>query len=407
MRYSLIIILLAALTHGHAQPTLFDILDGEDKVDIPFEYDNNFILFEVRLFGLLPMKFIFDTGAEHTILFKREYTDFLNVEYDLRIPIVGSDMSRRLYALVARAVDIDVEGLPRQKRDILVLEENYFHLDALTGTEIHGIIGGSFFKNTVIHIDYRRQRMTVMNPLIFEKPDDEFMLMPMEIRANRPYIQATGLLLNDTTITLDLLVDTGAGLPLLLHNNTHPDLQLPDDYILGRLGIGLGGYVQGYIGRIKKLSFGEVSFEHMLTSFQDLSVAIDVDTVRQRNGLIGNQILSRFDIYLDYVREDLYMKPRRRYKRDFDMDKSGLILLALGSQLNEFIVQDTIAGSPAARVDIRPGDILRRVQGFPSKLFSLNFITRLLQKRNGKKIRLVIQRDDEMIRKVFRLEELI
>lgn len=66
------------------------------KATIPFRYIHNFIIVEARIYGIIPLQFIFDTGAEHIILFKREYTDLLQVPYDRRIPVLGSDMSREI-----------------------------------------------------------------------------------------------------------------------------------------------------------------------------------------------------------------------------------------------------------------------------------------------------------------------
>ena len=80
------------------------------------------------------MSFIFDTGAEHTILFKKEFADVFHTRYDIRVPIVGSDQSREVYALVARGVDIEVEGLDPVVRDMLVLEEDFLTLDEITGS---------------------------------------------------------------------------------------------------------------------------------------------------------------------------------------------------------------------------------------------------------------------------------
>ena len=48
-----------------------------EKVEIPFEYINGFIVVDIIFEKVLPLKFILDTGAENTILLKRTYTDLL------------------------------------------------------------------------------------------------------------------------------------------------------------------------------------------------------------------------------------------------------------------------------------------------------------------------------------------
>lgn len=303
-RATLLLACLLSSLFLYSQPgylNAFDLLQGKKKVVIPFHYQHNFILLDVKLFGLFPVKLIFDTGAEHIILFKREYTDVLQIPYDKRIPIMGSDLSREIYALIVRKADIQLQGLPAKPYDMLVMEENYFDLDEMIGAPIAGLIGGGFFKNLVINIDYKKHRMTLIDPLQFEPPHD-FVTLPIHIKTNKPYVDAEANLLDGTIVQVDLLLDTGAGVPLLLHNNSDAALHLPETYIRGRLGMGLGGYLEGFIGRIGKLRMGEMEFPFVLTSFQDIDTAWLRDRDKFRNGLVGNQLLSRFNIYLDYTK---------------------------------------------------------------------------------------------------------
>lgn len=389
------------------QNRTFDILDGQNKIEVPFSFTHNFIIVKVRLFGMMPMNFIFDTGAENTILFTRQFADFLDVKYDLRVPIVGSDLSRELYALVARNIEFELVGVPAQIKDILVLEENPFNLSEITGIQIHGLLGGSFLKNSVIEINYKKQKLIFHNPVTYNAPRGAYTKINIEIYGNKPYFDAESVLMNGAEVNLKLLVDTGAGLPLLLHNNTHPSLVLPEQHILGKLGIGLGGYIEGYIGRTNKLYLEDLTFDNVLTSFQDISKSVHIGTIRPRNGLIGNQILMRFHVILDYIQGAMYLKPRVRYNRRFNMDKSGLILIAVGPNLNNFLVQGTIANSPSELAGLKRGDRLVRINGLPARGYSLDQVHRLLQKRVGKKIKLVVYRNGQSVKVRFELKDLV
>lgn len=383
-----------------------DILEGERKVSIPFRFVNNFIILQVKLYGIVPVNLIFDTGAEHVIIFKREYTDVLGVEYDKRIPILGSDLSRKIYALITRNALVEVGGLAPRHYDLLILEEDYFNLEELIGTPIDGLIGGSFFKNLIVQIDYRSQRMTLHDPDYFQKPEG-FISLPVRIKTNKPYVDAEASLQDGTVVQVDLLVDTGAGVPLLLHNNSHPSLKLPDHYIRGKLGMGLGGYLEGYIGRINKLSIGKIDFSGVLTSFQDIKEEWLVDRERFRNGILGNQLLSRFNVFFDYIHSQMMVKPYRTRQKPFTMDRSGLVVFAYGLDFNQFTIKEVIPGSPAAEAEILPNDVLHRIQGFPTHFYELSSINSIFQKKIGKKISLVLIRDGKKIKKEFYLRELV
>ena len=214
--------------------------------------------------------------------------------------------------------------------------------------------------------------------------------------------------LNDgSPVQVDLLVDTGAGVPLLLHNNSHPSLHLPDHYIKGKLGIGLGGYLAGYIGRIQKLSLGSIEFPGVLTSFQNVDENWLQDKDKYRNGILGNNLLSRFDVFMDYNRGQLMLKPYKAKQEPFVMDRSGLVLFAFGTGFNQFAVRDILSDSPAQEADFQVNDVLTRIQGTAAKYYTLDDINRVLQKKAGKKLKLQILRGKELMRKELTLRDLI
>jgi predicted aspartyl protease len=394
---------------GSAQPAYFnqlDLLNGKKKAIVPFKYIHNFIVIEARIYGIIPLQFIFDTGAENIILFKREYTDLMQVTYDKRIPVLGSDMSREIYALIARNGVIEVNGLAPKPADMLVLEEDYFNLDEMIGTPVAGLIGGGFFRNLIIHVDYRKKQIILYDPAYFKIPED-FISLPLRIKTNRPYINAQASLADGTVVQVDLLVDTGAGVPLLLHNNSHPSLHLPEQYIKGKLGMGLGGYLEGYIGRIQKLSVGSFDFPQVLTSFQNVEEAWLQDPDKFRNGIVGNELLDRFDIYFDYIHGQMLLKANRSKQIPFTMDRSGLVLFAYGREFNQYVVRDVLENSPARQADIRVDDVITRIGGTSARYFTLDAINQLLQKKAGKKVRLSLLRGKETLRKEIILRDLI
>ena len=73
------IVLIFTLPQSLYSQEIVNFKDIKKPIELPFEYHNNFIVLNVRMSGL-PMKFIVDTGAEHTIIMKREITDMLGME---------------------------------------------------------------------------------------------------------------------------------------------------------------------------------------------------------------------------------------------------------------------------------------------------------------------------------------
>lgn len=392
---------------GNAQPVDLMIRRGVKKVEIPFEYENNFMIVSVMFNDVFPLKFIFDTGAEHTILTQREITDLLQINYDRRFTIIGSDLSTELYAYLARGIKLNISNMIALNRSILVLEEDYFRFEEYGGIKVQGIIGADLFRRFVVKINYRRKVITLYEPDSFRPPDGKFEEFPLEIERNKPYLIANTALTSDTTIQAKYLLDTGASISLLLYTNSHPAFDLPERYIRSKIGMGLGGFLQGFLGRVEQIDIGNQQLNGVITNFQDLAENVDTNFTNNRNGIIGNQILSRFEIIIDYIHSKIYLRAEKVVRQKFQYDRSGLVLAASGTSLNVFTVVDLITDSPATEADIRIGDEIKKINGVSTNFMRLVDITRRLQNKTGKTIRLVIKRGEERINKKFQLKELI
>ncbi len=392
-----------------AQFGLYQIENGKKEVNIPFKYENGFIVVDILLDGVLPLKFIFDTGAEYTILAKREFTDILGISYEREFKIVGSDLGTVLTAHLAKSLQMKIGKMTVHNQHILVLEDNYLNFEELVGIKIDGILGADFFKNFVVTFDFKQRIINLKEPLNFKSAPKGFQEYPIEVNGNKIYLNMETYLDPEDTkaLTLKLLVDTGASLPLLIHTNSDPNVRLPENLILGNIGVGLGGRLNGYLGRIKECKFATFTFKNVITSFQEIKVDKDSSILNNRNGILGNIILDRFTFIIDYHRKKMHFKPNKRYDDNFLFDRSGLSLAAGGNQLDQFTIQYVIKGSPADLAGLQPGDELKSVNRIPVKFFTLRDLSHKFQKRVGKKYRLKIKRNDEKMFFIFRLKDII
>lgn len=408
-------LVVAALCAGWITALSGQILDPNQKIkdfsriDLPFQYVNNLIVVDVVFNRTVPLRFIFDTGAEHTILTKREITDLLRLPYERVIRIRGADMSQDLFAYLVTGVHLEIEDrLNAANQAILVLDDDYFRFDELTGMQIHGILGADVFKHFVVRINYSRQVITLFRVAAFKPPRHNFQSIDLEIYKNKPYLFVKARLPHsDTTLRLKLLIDTGAGLPLLLNVDTHPRLALPPNVVPGNIGAALGGFLQGYVGRIAELRIDGFTLRDVVTNFQELHPEADTSFLNGRHGIIGNQLLSRFIVYLDYSKGKLYLQPTNDFDEPFEFDRSGMLIIASGPLLSQYTVHYIVPGSPAHLAGIQKGDELVRIGIWPADLLSLQGINRMLRKKPGKKVRIVYRRNGRKYHVVLTLRDLI
>lgn len=404
--FLLLCFLIANVVNGQSNLPGLDLIEGKkSKTEIPFQYIAGYILLEVQVEGILPLVFIFDTGAEHTIIFEKQMTDLLGFQYDNTVILRGSDINSTISAFIARKINLQIENTTSVKRDIVVLEENFLNLKEMTGTQIDGIIGGSYFRNLTIEIDYRKNKLILWHPDKFAKKLRGYTKSDIQIIDNKPYIVCTTKKPNNEEFELKLLVDTGAALTYLINTNTNNILTLPENATPGNLGKGIGGFISGYKGKMKSLELGDYTFHNLLTHFQKIDQSIDPEYFNSRDGLIGNLLLERFSIVINYLSGEIFLKPNRNFKKAFKYNLSGMELIAFGPHLENFIVFEVTENSPAEKAGIEKGDIIKKVGWYTADKYTLFNLDAKLSRRSGKKIKFVFLRGDTLFEKTITLED--
>jgi len=374
--------------------------------EIPFEYKNHFILIRVTFQKLLPLTFIFDTGAETTLLTSVELAGMLGLTYEREIQIVGADLGTELSAFLVRNVHLGIGDLALPYQSILVLEEDVFHFNEYTGNQVHGILGASAFRQFIVEIDYENRVIRLFPPTGFRPPKNSERL-PLEIHRSKPYLVTQVRPASGEEVSVKLLIDSGASLAMVLHPETNPGLVIPEKVVPGNIGMGLGGKLEGVLGMLPSLTLGPYSLREIPVHFQEIRTRIDSTFLNERNGILGNTILERYTVTFDYFRGSLFLQPNRLFNKAFPIDKSGMLVIASGPDLKTFLVHAVLEGSPAQEAGIRPGDIILSINYSSFRFFDLDSIYRLLSRPEGKLIRIKINRKGEKFKTEFRLRNLI
>jgi len=365
----------------------------QTKITIPFEYINNFIIVDIFLNNKLPLKFILDTGAQHTIITKKEVAEVLGLKYVKEFKIIGADMERELIAHLVTNIEMNISDLKEENLQMLVMEEDYFLFEELTGLRIQGILGGNFLKKHTIEFDYKRKKLTLHNPIFFQ-PNKKFAEIPITVVNNKPFIKSDIILQNlDSLEKANLLIDSGAGLTLLLDAGENEQISIPENAVPGNIGTGLGGDLVGFFGLIPEISIGKFKLKNIPTNFQVIKNDSMEHVLPKRSGIIGNQILDRFKVIIDYRRDKLYLQPNNRLYKPFRFDRSGISVIASGTKLRKYLVQSVMRLSPGGEAGLKPGDRILNLNNIPHNFLTVKGIGKRLKRRVGKKIKMVIKRD--------------
>lgn len=387
-----------------AQFNYKEILGGERKIVIPFEYEEGFIIMEVALNNSLPLTFIFDTGAENTILLEKLYAQLMGLSLEEEVDVIGSDNKTVNIGYISRRVPLSFAEGGAFVTDILVLEDHTIDFTNIIGRKVDGIIGGNILMGSVFKIDYRRQELTFYDTKTFKKPN-RFEEHDIEISRQRPFVKANVAIGDQEKSDLKLLVDTGAGLHFLLDELSHPEIQMPDSVVDGRIGEGLGGNLGGFLGNVNHFYLLNDQFSNVPVYFQRKdTMELPASVYKRRNGIVGNVYWARHRVIMDYSREKLYIKTYRKKKKKFRFNKSGIVVFATGTELEDFVVKYVAKGSSAELAGVKPGDLVLSLNNWPHQFMTLEYINKKLSGKEGELVKMMVKRKGERLKFSFRLK---
>lgn len=122
------------------------------------------------------------------------------------------------------------------------------------------------------------------------------------------------------------------------------------------------------MGRVDKLTFkGRFKLKNILTSFpEDWKITAqqrDKSVTINRHGTIGADILAKFDVIFDYLNASIYLRKTKEFRKPFRFNRAGFTFIAVGEELDRYVISEIIEGSPAQENEIKVGDEIMAVNG--------------------------------------------
>lgn len=339
------------------------------------------------------LNFIMDTGSSGISL------DSTTVDYFKLKPtpsertirgIAGIRKVSFLYNRKLRFPGLTVDSLNFHIND-------YTILTAVYGERIDGIIGFSVINRYILKVDYDSMRISFCTRGTIRYPRGGYLLKPT---INQLVSQPLRVR-DEKTINSRFLYDMGAGLCMMLSKEFTEDSSLFDKrkkrFI--KEGEGLGGKIDMELLVMKEVRIGPYKFKNVPTFvFDDEN---NVTSYPYMGGLIGNDILRRFNVILNYARGDIYIIPNRHFPEPFDYSYSGMELYLINGQI---LAGDVAKGSPAEAAGIREGDEVIGVNRNFSQ--NLNQYKIALQAPN-ERVKLILRRNGKLMEVEFKVKSIL
>lgn len=226
---------------------------------------------------------------------------------------------------------------------------NYDLLTSVYGIKIDGVIGYSFFRRFIVKINYDTHIVEVYSPGTIKYPRGGFLMQP-----KFSTLPLVNLGIKDETKTKQQFIfDTGAGLNMLLSEDYVADSSVlkKKRKLFPIQAEGLGGKKMMNITVVKELTIGNYKFRNVPTYiFND---EYNITNYPLLGGLIGNDILRRFNVIINYPDFNIHLKPNTHFNEPFDYTYTGLGIFYVDGKV---MVLDVIENSPAAKAGLEVGD---------------------------------------------------
>ena len=415
----------------------FHLPEGQKFEKLKFRLINNLIIIPMDVNGT-ELSFILDSGVDKPILFNLSDQDSVQINNVSEITIKGLGNGKPIKALRSHGNIFRTKNIENPDQQLYVVLDKTMNFSPTLGVPIHGIIGYDLFRDFVVEIDYGSKFLKFHDPKSYTYGKSKRQeILPLSILHKKAYLDGN-LSLKDE-LPVKLLVDTGSSDAIWLFADKN--INIPEKYYDDFLGKGLNGNIFGKRTKVDQIRIGRFTLKDAKAAFPDRQSFGAIKNLGSRNGSVGGEVLKRFNIVFDYGRSKIVLRKNRNFKAPFRYNLSGLSLQHAGmryisesisdsrgvvhseektfgdvqilfethtrlSLVPEIIVSGIRAGSPAHEAGLLEGDVILAVNGKRIHRYKLQEILEMLNQKEGKRVKVLIERYNQDLMFSFVLEDM-
>jgi len=262
---------------------------------IPFTWTPGQIEIAVRV-NDAHATFLLDTASEYSVVSSR-----LAAQLHLALEHThGRDFADDVWLAIG--------GISLEHQRVMVMPFDGYYAQ---GRSIDGLIGYDLFARFVVAIDFTERRLTVSEPSSFKRSADTI-AVPIDFVGRLATVQTKIRLTDGRSLGARLVIDTGASQGVILR---YPFAEANGLLNSGSVASGpvapaLRRKLQTLIDvPVQEVSIGDWTFDHPRVEAQRAPSGSGAFT--STDGLIGNTLLQRFVLFVDYPHRRLLLKPLR------------------------------------------------------------------------------------------------
>jgi hypothetical protein len=269
-------------------------------IDIPFEFKTRQPIVPVRVNGGPAVPFVVDTGASIHVL-DREIARTANVAGGTSVRMGGGGQAP-VDAQFVDGVTFEAAGHTWSAQRAAVAPLGY-----PDKKHFAGLLGAPVLMRYTVRFAFGARTMSLLDPATYKAPPGAT-LVPFESQENLPIVRVA-IDAGKGPIDARLMIDTGASTFIDLNRpfvETHKLIELMPDATSADRPAALGGTAPFLYGTAQTVTFAGVVFEKPRLGLPRAQSGSS--SRRERDGVIGNELLQRFVMTVDYSRRTLVLE---------------------------------------------------------------------------------------------------
>ncbi len=280
---------------------------------IPFALKWKYMHVKVQIATSDTLDLMFDSGATYTS--------------------IDSAVAERIGLSKLPHQPIDVGGMGGVQKNIMVPDQQIKtgnikigHIDAVifnykpfattTNVPLDGVIGFDILNNFVTAINFDNKKISLFNA-VKDVDTTGYQCIPFEfINGDIPHINASIKLPNGELLSGKVMFDLGAAISLLITADFNKYHSIKQKVKVNSAGSGMG---IGLSFRSEQATVDAVLIKQLSISMVPLILVSDPESKGADGymGILGIDIISRFNLIMDYANKRIYMKPNQSFNQQF------------------------------------------------------------------------------------------
>lgn len=395
-KYSIILLVGILLFTGCREEKKEQIPEGA----FPIVYDG--IVYIKGSVDSVNGNYAFDTGAENLYIDSTYYAQnkFSHKNtFIANLPGVG--LTPQTVIVIRDSVEFKFDEYSYKTSIVPIIQ-----LKPIIGDFADGIIGREYFSNSILEINYEMEYMKLYKSI--DSIDVQgWSKIKLSNREKRLYLPLDVIINDSIKISGEYELDYGSGGGVDLTSLVAEKYNLSENinnkvHFFTKYG-GIGGESSSYYFTASSLQIGDFKIDNVDASFSlDSTGAMASE---KRLGILGHKIYDRFHVYIDFINNNLYLKPNKNFSKPFKLSRLGFTYVDRRQTLNSWIVTGLYSSSNAQKGGLQIDDKILAVNGI-----SISEIPYELQKAyfdNIDEIILKIERGRNIIDISFTLKSIL